>query len=126
MVGAKRHHIHQTRQYTTAAPISCEKLLDELDTYMRKAHDYSVKRKTVNYTRGKLPLPPSLFLLLVSFIFLVSFPSSFCNNATGNKSGAHVNFVPKYEVQLVPCADGFIIALDFYQSMYLFVLLAQH
>ena len=41
----------------------------------------------------------------------------------GNVRGAHVNFVPKYELQIVPTPNGFVISLDYYMSMFFFFLL---
>jgi hypothetical protein len=37
---------------TGDTPANVEKLMDDMDIYMRKAHDFSVKRKTANYSRG--------------------------------------------------------------------------
>ena len=107
MVGPRIYHLKHARSYPSFSAEDPAKVMDFAVLWL-KQHDFKVKRKAKQYSRGMHEL---------NFTFLIQDCLSF---AIGSKRGIHINFVPKFKLYIEQGPNGhYVVRFDYYASMYL-------
>lgn len=108
MVGPRVYHLKHARSYPAFTAQDPAKVMD-LACQWLKRHDFRIKRKTKQYSRGML-------FIIIALYFL--YFECFLTSAPGSKRGVHVNFVPKFKLFIEQGVNGqYVVRFDYYASM---------
>lgn len=104
MVGPRVYHIKHARSYPAFTTQDPAKVMD-LATGWLKRHDYKIKRKSRQYSRGTV----------ISYVLYKVDTSAY--KSIGSKKGIHVNFVPKFKLYIEQGTNGqYVVRFDYYAS----------